>query len=89
MSTTVYLRRGKQRPFHILSKDGETAVCGAMRVGDSGVGTLAVAPSPLSVAQVCPLCVSYSQGLGDEGEGGIPELENSGCSDFSYTWSAA
>jgi hypothetical protein len=74
MTTTLYIRRAGSRPLHLLGADKRTAVCGAVSLADPATGTLAVAPTPLSPAQVCKVCLalvdsSYSdKAQSDEGE---------------------
>lgn len=59
MTTTIYLRHGRSRPYHI-AVDGR-ALCGALSADDDHVHSIATAPYPLNDCQVCLACLSISR----------------------------
>jgi hypothetical protein len=92
LTTTIYLRKGRARPYHVAGDDGKTAVCGAIRRGDGDVHSMAVAPEPLSAVQVCAVCLAIASHSADHEARpvtGLPIDENSDSSDLPYVWSIA
>jgi len=65
--TTRYIRLGKKRPVHLLSDDGETAVCGAISRGDAEAWVMAVGPDELSNYSVCRACLAQRAAAAAEG----------------------
>jgi len=56
--TTRYIKLGKKRPFHLLSDDEETAVCGAISREDTEAWVMAVGPGELNEGLVCRVCLA-------------------------------
>lgn len=56
--TYTYIKQGRmsQRPYHLIAEDEETAVCGAVKVGDAGAYTVAMAPNPAHEGLICEAC---------------------------------
>lgn len=69
MTTTIYLRRGRRRPYHLADSDGQASLCGEVRWEEPEVFSLAVAPSPLSEATVCGRCLALSHSLAGKATG--------------------
>ncbi|MCA9972230.1 MAG: hypothetical protein KC425_18535 [Anaerolineales bacterium] len=58
MTTYTYIKHGRmsQRPYHLVAKDEETAVCGAVTLRDAGAISVAMAPNPAPDGLICEAC---------------------------------
>lgn len=58
MTTYTYLKKGGmwKRPYHLISEDGVTSVCGDVVKGEDGVAMVNYAPQPVDETFVCTAC---------------------------------